>query len=345
MTPARARKGALHAAALPVAVLVLACAGTPEPDPRYRPAESVLEVVAVLRRHVPDDTYRFEPARDFTGRNVYRASLLRLENLEQVHEDALRAGTLDDVIAFAKGRALERIRAYELAAASYRRAAEREGPLRLDALGSAALNDALAEAASLEEPDLEDREDPPPVEAAPPALERAAEAAAPAELPAASARDAALRVFDTRAALLEALLPDSEGTHYRAIVREEIERVDVERAGYMVDTRHLFEDGDLRALGGLQQVVVSHRESKNANAHLLSLADLYAELAVEYVELHPPEALTFDPPRFRELVEAASRLYEAVSNQDGAPEKLEAARRLEAFIAFTLKVDRDRFSP
>ena len=34
------------------------------------------------RRHVPDDTYRFEPARDFTDRNVYRSILLRLENLE-----------------------------------------------------------------------------------------------------------------------------------------------------------------------------------------------------------------------------------------------------------------------
>jgi hypothetical protein len=34
-----------------------------------------------------------------------------------------------------------------------------------------------------------------------------------------------------------------------------------------------------------------------------------------------------------------------VANQDGAPEKLEAGQKLEAFIAFTLRVDRDRFSP
>ena len=90
-----------------------------------------------------------------------------------------------------------------------------------------------------------------------------------------------------------------------------------------------------RALAALQQLVNSHRESKNANRHLLTLADLYAELAVEYVESHPPEGLRFDPPRFEELVEAAARLYEAITNQDGAPEKLEAARRLEAFLAFS----------
>ena len=51
-------------------------------DATYAPTESVIEVVAVLRRHVPDDTYRFPPAKDFSGRNVYRASLLRLENLD-----------------------------------------------------------------------------------------------------------------------------------------------------------------------------------------------------------------------------------------------------------------------
>src|SRR5262249_52514584 len=96
--------------------IACACATSPEIDPKYRPSASALEIIAVLERHVPDDTYRFEPARDFTDRNVYRSSLLRLENLEQMHADALRAGHLDGAIAFAKARALERLRAYDLAA-------------------------------------------------------------------------------------------------------------------------------------------------------------------------------------------------------------------------------------
>ena len=107
-------------ASLVLCLTGLACASTPDANPVYAPTENVLEVVAVLRRHVPDDTYRFEPARDFTGRNVYRSSLLRLENLESRQRDALRAGHLDGVIAFAKGRALERLRAYDLAAEAYR---------------------------------------------------------------------------------------------------------------------------------------------------------------------------------------------------------------------------------
>ena len=75
-----------------------------------------------------------------------------------------------------------------------------------------------------------------------------------------------------------------------------------------------------------------------------ALADLYAGLATAYVERHPPESLRFDPPAFEELASSASRLYEAVANQDGATERMEASRRLEAFLAFTLRVDRDRFS-
>jgi hypothetical protein len=297
--------------------LAAGCGGTPEPDPRYRPTESVLEVVAVLHRHVPDDTYRLPPAHDYTGRNVYRASLLRLENLERAHP-GLGSGVLDDVIAFAKGRALERLRAFEFAATSYRRAAETPGELRDEALRSAALCDALAEAQGL------GRED---------AL------GAPADLP------SRLAALDARVARLAVLEQHAGASHYVAIVREEIEHAQVARANLVVAARGLSPDGDLKALAALQQLVVDQRESKNANVHLLSLADLYAELAREYVDANPPASLGFDPPRFEELVDSAARLYESVANQDGAPEKLEANQKLEAFLAFTLRVDRDRFTP
>jgi ribonuclease D len=128
-------------------------------------------------------------------------------------------------------------------------------------------------------------------------------------------------------------------------VKEVVERTVVTRALYFVARRNLDPDGNVRALAELQRVVTRHRESKNANRHMLALADLYAAMAKEYVEARPPESLLFDPPAFQELVDSASQLYEAVANQDGTPEKLEAARRLEAFLAFTLRVDRDRFTP
>jgi hypothetical protein len=299
--------------------LVVGCASAPSGEARFGPAESVLEVVAVLRRHVPDDTYRFEPARDFTGRNVYRASLIRLENLEKAHADALRAGHFDGTIAFAKARALERLRAYDLAAQHYREAAEREAELRDEALRSAELCDALAEAVALG-PDSE---------------EAAADAPPPAE---------PLAALEQREALLDALLGRVRGSHFEFIVREEVEHADVARARWLSDTRRASADGDVRAVAAWQQVILDHRDSKHANRHLLALADLYAALATAYVERHPPESLRFDPPTFEEMASSATRLYEAVANQDGATERLEAARRLEAFLGFTLRVDRDRFS-
>jgi hypothetical protein len=93
--------------AILIASILAGCwSRAPEPDPLYRPTENVLEAVAVLRLHIDDDTYRFPPARDFTGKNVYRASLRRLEALEQIHAEKFRSGYLTDVLLFAKGRAL-----------------------------------------------------------------------------------------------------------------------------------------------------------------------------------------------------------------------------------------------
>lgn len=327
---ARARRRVPRACgllALAVAAgLAVGCASTPEVDPRYRPAESLLEVLAVLQRHVPDDTYRFEPARDFTGRNVYRSSLLRLENLEQIHADALRAGHFDGVIAFGKARALERLRAYDLAAGQYALAAERESELAAEARRSAALDAGLAEARAI-------RIVPEPATAQDAA---SMQIAAPAEV---------LAHYEQRVALLDTLAREARGTHHEAIVREERERADLARARYFVAARTLLEDGDVRAVAELQRVATLHPDSRHEPRHLLELADLFATLSDEYVEAHPPESLGFDPAEFRDLVDSAARLYEMVAARDGTPEKLEASRRLEAFLAFALGVDRDRFSP
>jgi hypothetical protein len=264
---------------------------------------------------------------DFTGRNVYRASLVRLENLEWIHADALRSGYMDEVIAFAKGRALERLRAFHLAAEAYRSAAKREATLEMEALRSASLCDSLDEASRIgfdpsRPPDPDSTGAPRPRD--------------PAEV---------LAAFEQRVALLEAVGEEAHGTHYEYVVQEEVERADMARARWFELVRGLSADGNVRALAERQRLVVRHRESKFANSHMLELADLYADVAVEYVEAYPPEGLVFDPPTFQELVESASRLYEAVANQDGTPEKLEAQQRLEAFLAFTLRVDRDRFTP
>ena len=291
----------------------------------FGPTESVLEVIAVLRRHVPDDTYRFPPAADFTGRNVYRATLLRLENIEELQSDALRTGYMDTVMAFAKARALERLRAYDLAAEHY--GAVLDDPL----LGPSALQ-GFEVCAGIDEAiavgiDLADPVDPDGNAAAPYPLDP----------------EGVVAELDQRILLLTELAESTRNTHYVHVVREEVERADVTRARYFSAIRPVVTDGALRAVSEQQRVMMRHGASKNRRKHMLELADLCAELAQEYVASSPPESLRFDPPHFQDLVDGATRIYESVATQDGTPEKLEAARRLEAFLAFTLQVDRGRF--
>lgn len=322
----------------------------------YTPTEGVLEAVAVLRRHVPDDTYRFPPARDFSGRNVYRASLLRLENLERAEAAALRSGYMDAVIAFSKGRALERLRAFDLAAQHYRESARLSNELRESALASADVCERLDQAVrigiELIDPVAEGGVPARPVDPevvrkalddrvtrlsmlldelndtrpSPPASENASDAAVDASGAQATPRNEPI-----------------DRLHYRWIAQEEIERADFVRARYFVEIRHVVPDGTLVALQELQRVATRHGASKNRLRHLMRLGDFYADLAREYLDAIPPESLTFDPARFRELADAAIQLYELVGSHDGRPEKLEASRNLEAFLALTLTIDADRF--
>jgi len=290
----------------------------------HGPTESVLEIVAVLRRHVPDDTYRFPPATDFTGRNVYRASLLRLENVERIHAESLKAGHLNGVIAFSKARALERLRAFDIAAGYYEAAAARNERLRDEALTSATACSAFARAIEIgPEP-----RDP---------LERDTLVHVAADA------DSVVAAFDERIALLRNAARGASA-HYETIAREEIERADVARAKWFESMRYALPNGQVRAVSERQRVVSRHAASHRQLRHLLALADLYEALAREYVEAVPPESLRFDPPRLRELVDAATQLYQRVAARDGTPEKLEASRKLEAFLAFTLQIDRDRFA-
>lgn len=293
-------------------------------EAQYGPTEGILETVAVLRRHVPDDTYRFPPASDFSGRNVYRASLLRLESLERAEADAIRSGYMDDVIAFAKARALERLRAYDLAAQHYRESARLSAEFRPVALESASICERIDEAVSIGI-DLVD-----PL--------------ANGGVATLSLDSTRVRIdLDERVARLSSLLAEVRGSHYRWIVQEEIERADWIRAQYSVATRAVVPDGTLFALQELQRVVTRHGSSKNRLRSLLRLADFYETLSREYLDAVPPESLDFDPAKFGELVDATIRLFELVASHDGRPEKLEATRSLEAFLALTLSVDADRF--
>jgi tetratricopeptide (TPR) repeat protein len=298
--------------ALGTAALALGgCRSGPGPDPRYVATRSVMEVVALVRQHTDDDTYRRPPARDFTGKNVFRASFARLESLEQSYVSKFSSGYMSDAITFAKGRALERIAEYDLAEKSYRRVAALESSLAPTAKAAAEICAVLRDARRVE----------PKVESTP---------------------EQALEVFEKRARTLEAVLQRTQGTHYEHVVREELERTDRARARYFSARRLLNSGLDAIALQQYQRLVQNHPDSKLRYQNLIELADFYASLAREYAWRYPPTSLGFDAPIFDEYALSATRIYESVSQQDGTVEKLEATRKLEAFIAFTLQVYEDK---
>lgn len=298
---------AAHRVATALVLAFAACASAPQLDPRYRPAESVVEVVAALRLHIDDDTYRRPAERDFTGKNIYRASFSRLENLEERYADKFRSGYMLDVLYFSKARALERIGEFDLCEKTYRRVARLESTLARDAGEGVRVCGELARA---------DRLYPSP----------------------GSSVETALDVFRQRVSVLSELLASVEETHFAHPVREELERTDLLAARYFAARSRLEPGLQATALQAFQTLVQNHPESKNHNRNLLELARFYEELARNYTLSCRPVGLCFEPATFDEYVFGASQIYESVARQDGAIEKVEAGRRYEALLAFVLEV-------
>ena len=305
------RRGARAAVAL-LGALLAACASAPPSDPTDLPTQDLLEVVAVLRLHVDDDTYRFPPARDISGLNVYRAAFERLETLEAAHPDKVGSGYATDVLWFSKARALERLGEYELATLHYERVSQLDSELAEPARRGYAV------------------------------CRRLALATAPDKLPVERTPQQVADRWTERRKQLEELRSDVAGEHWRYVVEEELERGDVAEAAYFASQAAIEPKLEATALQRAQQVVEVHRESKYKNRHMLALADLYAELSRRYARNTPPTSLAFDPATFDEYAEDATRIYEIVAQQDGSVEKLEAAHKLEAYLGYMLQVHEEK---
>jgi hypothetical protein len=154
--------------------------------------------------------------------------------------------------------------------------------------------------------------------------------------------DSALEVYGSRTAQLEKLLEEAGNTHYSFVVREELEQTDLARARYFAARRLLDPRLDAIALQQYQRLVENHSASKNRLRNLVALGDVYCTLARDYAGRVPSQSLGFDPATFDEYAFGCTRILESVSQQDGEVEKVEATRKLEAFIAFTLQVYDER---
>jgi len=266
----------------------------------FAPYEDVLEVVAELTWHLRDDVYRFPPPKDPTGHDVYRLSLHRLENW-----DKRFPGRLRDVTSFARAEALERLGGYAAARDLYARVAAMPSPLATRAAEGERRAGSFADAAALPEsgPDL----------------------------------DATLTALRAKLDAWAALLTRWVGTPFEPLVLVEEERLERRTARLVVEHRKLLDDGAATAERSLRFMIEKHADSKMLPDHILRLADLYADLARDYVEAHE-RPLAFEEADFVRRADLALDTYRKVAMWDGAPEKPEAQARFTAFDAYKTDV-------
>lgn len=287
---------------LAVLLFAVGCAAQrPKKDVRYQLAESLLEIVKEFQRYLREDTYRFPARKDPSGVNIYKATIARLEDYERKHP-----GEYAGIIAHTKAMAYERLHEYGKAVTSYRWAAELDPRLR---------------------PQAEER-----IEILE-AMKRLAEAPIPSGDP-----QEHLTALEERAKAWRELGQRYRGTVYESLAKEEEERMDQAKVAFLKRMRSTLAKGDELVIGAFVELIAKHEESKHFDGHLLEFGDFYAELAKEYVAQQDPEGLSFDWRKFKELEEAAFKLYVQVAQRDGTLEKQEAKGKLEALKAYSAKI-------
>ena len=266
----------------------------------FAPYEDLLEVLGDLTWHLRDDLYRFPPAKDPTGHDLYRLALSRLENWEKRYPGRLR-----DVVGYARAEALERLGEYAKAANGYGQVAAEGSPL---------------------------------ADAARTARERAAAFADAAALPEDGADvDATLAALRRKLDAWGRLVERSAGTPYETAALVEEERLERSAAAVVVRNRRELQDGNLTAERALRFLVQKHADSRNLPEHILRLGDLYAEVARDYADAHG-RPLAFEEDEFVQRADRALEMYRKVATWDGAPQKPEAQGRFAAFDAYKTSV-------
>lgn len=284
-------------AALLSSLLVLTPAAADDATGPFAPYEDLLQVLGGLTWHLRDDLYRFPPAKDPTGYDVFKLSLGRLEAWEKRFPSRL-----PDVTDFARAEALERLGDYGAATAAYDAVAARaDSPLAARARGEAEQVRAFADAAALPEDD--------------PALERR------------------LELLRAKLDAWGALVTRTAGTPRHTLALVEEERLEEHAARLVVAYRHVLADGDGAAERSLRFLIEKHGASKRLPAHVLALGDLYAAQTREYVQAHD-RPLAFDAREFTRHCDRALDAYQKVADWDGVPEKPEAAARFAALEAY-----------
>jgi len=273
------------------------------PEARYVPAGDLLDIVKDFQRLAKEDTYRFSIPKDVTGINIMKATLVRLNDYERKNPNQFT-----DIVQFNKALCLERLREYDQAAALYRKVAETEGKLGVEAAKNAEILDNFL---------------------------RIFDRTVPADDP-----FKYIAGLDEKVAAWNALIKKHQGTPYEFLARVEEERIDRAKVAFVEANRFRLREGNQLTIVGYSQLVTKHQQSKNRYRYLLDFGDFYMELAKEYTAQYDPEGLGFDLKVLDQFVKSALKLYTEVVQVDGIVEKIEAQGKIEATRGYLDKMTR-----
>ncbi|MBI2876634.1 MAG: hypothetical protein HYY20_07110 [Candidatus Tectomicrobia bacterium] len=257
----------------------------------------MVEILSDFLRHLEDDTYRFQVARDRSGRNLYKVTLIRLNNYEKIYPNS----QFQPIISFNKAKAYEKLHEYDLAIQSYQDVLNYSSPLAELAQKNIAICQELSEMS-----------------------QRSQDGLLPQEL--LSALEKAVQDW-------ERLVEKYRGTPYEHLAREQQERVEWEKVAFTEAHTGTWQEAE-QVIQQYNALISRHAESKNLNRYLLHLGDFYARMASHYAEKEDPHGLRFDFKKFEKFADTALELYESVASKDGISEKLEAKDKVKALISY-----------
>ena len=270
-------------------------------NPRYQPAENLLQILTDFQKHLRDDSYRFEAAKDITGKNIFKATLIRLDNYQKTYPNSMLP-----VIYFSRAKALEKLYDYTGAIKNYQLLLKGESRLAQEAQKNLAICQEFERIKTLYQKNNNSQEP----------EERLAE-------------------LDQQARLWKDLIIKYQGIPYEYLGREEEEKVEVGKINILIAQR--AEEANI--IQAFKDLIQNHQPSKNIDQHWFSLANYYFSRAREYANMYNAEGLEFDPNLFSQYIGAAVEIFARVANERyGKLERIEAQASLEAIRAFANRV-------
>lgn len=266
-------------------------------DLPVHPYENLLSILADFQWHLEDDIYRFPYPRDAVGNNIFKITIVRLANYQELYPERF-----PDIVAFARAQAYERLGDYEQAMVNYRLVLSTHTELKPLAQEKLAVAEEFNKIVHW------------PVDQ--------------------TTLQGYMDALNDKIAQLDQLIARYRETPYEALAKVEKENAEVEYAVLLMENRMVINNGVEKAIARIKKLIENNSESKKIYAHYLLLADFYYALAKEYVLLNDPEQATFKREEFEALVSAARSQYYRVEQADGYEEKLEARAKLQALGEF-----------